>query len=179
LTLRNGVYVITGIMASGKSTVAELLAAQFDRGVHVRGDVFRKMIVSGRVDMTPEYTPGALEQLMLRYNMAAKVADMYYRAGFSVVVQDTYLGASVSSFLQEFESRPLFFITLNPSVEAVMQREQQRQKTGYTEWEVQSLHDVLNNENPRVGFWLDSSQMTPEQTLAEIVERAVSRARIA
>jgi dephospho-CoA kinase len=41
-------FVITGVMAAGKSTVADLLARRFDRGVHVRGDVFRKMIVTGR-----------------------------------------------------------------------------------------------------------------------------------
>lgn len=179
MALRNGVYVITGIMASGKSTVAQMLAEQFDRGVHVRGDVFRRMIVKGSVDMTPESPPGAMEQQMLRYSMAAKVADTYYRAGFNVVVQDTYLGAGVSSFLQEFESRPLFFITLNPTVEAVLEREKQRQKPGYTGWDVQSHYAVLNDENPRVGLWLDSSKMTAEQTLAEIVERAGSHARIA
>jgi predicted kinase len=33
------VFVITGAMASGKSTVAQLLAERFDRAVHVRGDV--------------------------------------------------------------------------------------------------------------------------------------------
>ncbi|WP_244671326.1 MULTISPECIES: hypothetical protein [Bacillaceae] len=41
------IYLITGPMASGKFTVAELMAKKFKRSVHLRGDVFRKMIVSG------------------------------------------------------------------------------------------------------------------------------------
>ena len=44
------VYLITGMMASGKSTVAQALAERLPRSVHVRGDLFRRMIVSGRVD---------------------------------------------------------------------------------------------------------------------------------
>ena len=49
---RRVVVFITGISASGKSTVADLLARRFQRGVHVKGDVFRRMVVSGRAEMT-------------------------------------------------------------------------------------------------------------------------------
>lgn len=67
MALRNGIYIITGIMASGKSTIAQMLAEQFDKGVHVHGDIFRRMIVKGKIDMTPDYSQDALDQLMLRY----------------------------------------------------------------------------------------------------------------
>lgn len=45
---RQAMILITGIMASGKSTVAQLLAERLDRSVHLRGDMFRKMIVNDR-----------------------------------------------------------------------------------------------------------------------------------
>jgi cytidylate kinase len=35
------VYLITGPMDAGTSTVARLLASRFERGVHLEGDVFR------------------------------------------------------------------------------------------------------------------------------------------
>jgi chloramphenicol 3-O-phosphotransferase len=44
--------LITGIPAAGKSTVADRLARRFSRGVHVRGDLFRRMVVTGRHEMT-------------------------------------------------------------------------------------------------------------------------------
>ena len=61
------VIVITGAMAAGKSTVAELLARRLPSSVHIRGDVFRKMVVNGRVDMSPDAGPEATDQLHLRY----------------------------------------------------------------------------------------------------------------
>ncbi|MBM0237656.1 hypothetical protein JNW88_11680 [Micromonospora sp. ATA32] len=37
--------LITGIMAAGKSTVAELLARRLPRSVHLREDIFRRTVV--------------------------------------------------------------------------------------------------------------------------------------
>ena len=50
----SAVYLITGIQAAGKSTVAQALAERLPRAAHVRGDAFRRMIVSGGVPMTPD-----------------------------------------------------------------------------------------------------------------------------
>ena len=44
----------SGIMAADRSTVAVMLARRLPRAVHLRGDVFRRMVVSGRVEMTAE-----------------------------------------------------------------------------------------------------------------------------
>ncbi|MDL2264172.1 hypothetical protein LJC31_05920 [Synergistaceae bacterium OttesenSCG-928-I11] len=54
------IFLITGVMASGKSTVAELLARRFEKSVHLRGDIFRKMIVSGREEMSEKPSSEAL-----------------------------------------------------------------------------------------------------------------------
>ena len=69
------VLLITGIQAAGKSTVAQLVAEQLERSVHLRGDLFRRMIVTGRADMTPDPGPEAMRQLRLRYQLTASVAD--------------------------------------------------------------------------------------------------------
>ncbi len=72
--LSSAVVLITGVMAAGKSTVAELLAGRLPRAAHVRGDVFRRMVVSGREEMSPEETAEARSQLELRYRLSALVA---------------------------------------------------------------------------------------------------------
>lgn len=59
----------------------------------------------------------------------------------------------------------------------MVERERKRNKTGYTTWDVRPLHEVLINENPKVGLCIDSSNMTPEETVSEIIKRAESEAR--
>jgi cytidylate kinase len=71
------VFVLTGVMASGKSTVAQLLAERFPKAAHVCGDVFRRMIVAGRRDMTPDADSETEDQLALRYPLAAATTDTY------------------------------------------------------------------------------------------------------
>lgn len=58
--------LISGIMAAGKSTVAELLARRLPRSVHLRGDVFRRMIAGGRAEMAADLSDEAWRQLRLR-----------------------------------------------------------------------------------------------------------------
>jgi dephospho-CoA kinase len=45
------IVLITGIQAAGKSTVAQILAEQLPQSVHVRGGLFRRMVINGWVDI--------------------------------------------------------------------------------------------------------------------------------
>ena len=119
LTSARPVVLITGISASGKTTVAELLARRFERGVHVKGDVFRRMIVAGRQEMTSEPTEEAWGQLRLRYSLGAHTADAYHDAGFAVVVQDVVIGRVLGEYLSAIRSRPLVLVVLAPSPDVV------------------------------------------------------------
>ena len=167
------VVLITGISASGKSTVAEALASRFDRGVHVRGDAFRRMIVAGRQDMTAPPSPEAVEQLTLRYGLGAATADTYHAAGFAVVVQDIVLGDALASYASAIVSRPLVVVVLAPSAAVVRRREAGRTKSAYREGHdtIEALDRALRTETPRIGLWLDTSAQTPEQTVDEIIRR--------
>jgi predicted kinase len=81
-------FVISGVSAAGKSTVARLLAGRFERGVCVPGDAIRAMVISGRHDMRPGAGSQELRQLVLRYAGALAVASVYLRDGYDVVVED-------------------------------------------------------------------------------------------
>ena len=164
--------LISGIMAAGKSTVAEGLARQLPRSVHLRGDVFRRMIVSGRAGMTAEPTDEALGQLRLRYDLAASTADRYAAAGFTVVLQDVVLGADLPAMVGRIRHRPLAVVVLAPRAEVVAARERDRPKTGYGDWPVADLDAGFRADTPRIGLWLDTSDQTPEETVTEILARA-------
>jgi chloramphenicol 3-O-phosphotransferase len=164
-------FVITGVMAAGKSTVAEVLAKSFARGVHVRGDVFRKMIVSGRNPIAPTLGDEALRQLDLRQHLAVSVANDYWRDDFNVVLQDIYAGGALTNVIERLEISPLYVVVLVPRPDVVATREQRREKSGYGDWDVEQFCASFEAETPRVGLWLDTSAMTPEETVETILAR--------
>lgn len=173
------VVLLTGVMAAGKSTVGALLAGRFPKGAHVRGDVFRRMVVSGREEMTDAPSEGAWRQLRLRYRLGATVADAYFDAGFSVVVQDVVLGPTLGEYVGGIASRPLAVVVLAPRPEVIARREQQRAKKGYTGGVTPAMLDeALRQATPRIGLWLDSSDQTPEETVDEILRRAWQEGRV-
>jgi predicted kinase len=154
------VIVLTGVMAAGKSTVAQLLAERLPRSAHVRGDVFRRMIVGGREDReSAEWR----RQLELRYRLSAATADGYAAAGFTAVVQDVILGDDLPAYAEMLRTGPTHLIVLCPRPEVVAAREAARLKNGYGEWTVEALDTALR-ETPRMGRWLDNSDQTPGET---------------
>jgi chloramphenicol 3-O-phosphotransferase len=177
-SLERAVVVITGVMASGKSTVAQLLAERLPRAVHVRGDVFRRMVVSGRREVVPGGDEEAVEQLRLRYRVSAATANLYAGAGWTAVVQDVVLGEHLAPYLGAISTRPLYLVVLAPTPEAVARREAGRAKSGYGSWTVGVLDHVLRDRTPRLGLWLDTSAQSPEETVDAILA-GLDRARVA
>lgn len=166
-------FIITGAMAAGKSTVAQLLAERLAKSVHLRGDVFRRMIVKGAAEMEPVLSEAAKAQLALRHRLACAAARSYIAAGFTVVYQDILIGAALAEVAEHLADLDPMIVVLNPRPEILAERDAARHKTGYSEgFPPEVLADALNRETPRLGLWLDTSQMTAE----EVVERILAAA---
>lgn len=162
-------FLITGIMASGKSTVAQHLAEHLPKSVHLHGDVFRRMIVNGQAKIEPPLSDEALSQLRLRYRLAAQAADSYCAAGFSVVCQDVIIGAILTEVVAMYRTWPLYVVVLCPSPSVALERDVQRHKQTYNNWTPEALDHSLRHETPKLGFWLDSSSLTVDQTVDTIL----------
>ena len=160
------IFLITGISAAGKSTVAQNLAERFERGVHVKGDVYRRMVVSGQDHLHPD-------QLDLRYRLGAETANAFFEAGFDVVVQDIVMGPALTTYVARITARPLYVVVLTPRVDVVEQREAQRPKTAYQpgRYTPADLDTYLRDETPRIGLWIDTSDQSPDETMDEILAR--------
>jgi hypothetical protein len=165
------IVLITGLMAAGKSTIGQILAERLPKSVHLRGDIFRKMIVNGKADMTPTPSEEALAQLDLRYSLACATAEGYAAAGFRVLYQDVVLGSFLSKIAQRLARWRPGIVVLAPSLDAIEAREQGRTKSAYGQsWSPTMLGQALE-QTPRLGLWLDSTGLTPEQTVDQILAR--------
>jgi cytidylate kinase len=170
-TLKQSCLLITGIMAAGKSTNAQHIAERLPQSVHLRGDVFRRMIVNGWGEMEPPLSDAALTQLRLRYQIAAQVADQYCAVGFTVVYQDVIIGEMLSEVIRLYQQHPLYVVVLCPAPDIALKRDATRHKQTYTGWTPEELDHALREETPRLGLWLDTSTLTIEETVDAILER--------
>lgn len=164
------IVLITGVMASGKSSVAQALAESYPRSVHLRGDAFRRFVVNGRRDMGASdsaLAEEAMQQLQLRYRLAAQTALGYLAAGFTVIYQDVILGDLLSEVLALYGDAPLEVFVLCPRAEVVEARELARAKTGYGAISVADLQLALQ-DTPAVGHWVDSSDQSVAETVAQL-----------
>ena len=167
-------FVVTGVMAAGKSTVAQALAERFPRSAHVRGDSFRRAVVNGYEDMTPNPSPQAISDLRLRYKLAAATADAYVEAGFATVVQDIIIGGELQRFVQTLRTRPVGVVVLAPSPTVVAQREASRSKRGYTTFTPATLDADMRANTDRIGLWIDSSELSVDETIEMILSEISS-----
>ena len=168
-------FVISGVSAAGKSTVARLLAQRFERGVCVPGDAIRAMMASGRVDVRPDagaaVTAEALRQLALRYAGALSVAGVFLDGGFDVVVEDVIVGPILKDFLHLVPVPEFHLVFLDPDAAAIERRERERDRTAYGpgRWSVSGLQALLREETERIGLWLDTTSQTAGQTVEVIL----------
>lgn len=163
-------FVISGVPASGKTTVGKLLARRRERAVCVPGDAIRAMVITGRADMRPDAGEAELRQLLLRYQGALAVAAVYLNAGFDAVVEDVIIGSMLREFLALVPVPEVHLVFLDPAASTLADRDRGRRKTAYGDrWDIRALRDVLRLETPRLGLWLDSTDLSPEQTVDRIL----------
>lgn len=123
------------------------------------------MIVNGREEVSPVPSPEAAAQLMLRYRLACSTAAEYARAEFSVVYQDVLLGPHLTQVVGALSCHRAAVVMLNPRLDVIAGRDRALSKTAYsTVWTPETLVDGLR-ETPRIGLWLDTSELTVAQTV--------------
>jgi gluconate kinase len=143
------VVIITGIQASGKSTVGLLLAERIPRSAFIDGDDLASMVVSGREGMTPDPSNEAIAQLQLRYAQAASLADSFHREGFTAVRCDNLYGEDLQCQVDRVRSTPLIVVVLTPTDAAVVERETARGTRAYRDWMGQGTLEAALGEFQR------------------------------
>lgn len=164
---------MSGVPGAGKSTFCRAFAARFPRGVHVEGDVLSfEFVVSGVAQpFGPNPDPAEWDrQMVLRRQNMCLLADSYARADFVPVMDDVVTHRSeLDLHLQLLSERPLYFIVLAPDLEVAAERDASREESVLDMW--RHLDAELRAGLAGVGLWLDTSQMSVDDTIAAVIER--------
>lgn len=163
-------FLISGVPGAGKTTVARLLAAQFPRACHIEGDlIHHHLIVSGGIAPHERPHEEAERQLRLRRRNICLLADSF-ADGFVPVIDDVVVSNSVMETYHEIlTTRPLIFVQLAPTIEVIKERDAARHKQVFEIWS--HLDTLMRDSMHRVGLWLDTSNMTVEETVDAILAR--------
>ncbi len=157
--------MVSGIPGAGKSTVSPILARCFTRGVHIEADALQRMILRG--GRWPNEGPGGegLAQLRLRGKNSCLLARSFYDAGFVAVVDDIVIGERFEHYAADLAPVPWSLVQLLPSLPAVKERNRGRTAEDvYEQW----AHLDATARATGHGLRLDSSELSPEQTVATI-----------
>jgi len=172
------VLVISGIPGAGKSTISAIIARRLARSVHLEAEALQRLIVGGSVWPDGEPHEEAMRQLRLRGRNVALLADSFFETRFTPIVDDVVIATRLAELRQDVRSRPLLFVLLVPRLDVVQRRNRERPgKDVFATW--RHLDAIARTETPRVGLWLDTSEQTPEESAAEILDRAWQEAIIA
>ena len=172
------VIIVSGIPGAGKTTVSRLVAQRFERGVHIESDRLQQMIASGGLWPDGEPRDEAMRQLRLRGKNCCLLADSFFEAGFTVVIDDVVIGTRLGEFRGDLRSRPIYFVLLTPDPTVVSARDAGRdEKHVFDKWG--HLDAVMRAETERVGLWLDTSEMDAGATVDAIMARAWDEGRLA
>ncbi|MYT34058.1 MULTISPECIES: AAA family ATPase [unclassified Streptomyces] len=175
-----GCLIVSGMPGAGKSTVSPLVAAHHERAAHINGDFLSYMVVQGRVGFLGRPAAESRRQLLLCARNMCTLANNFAEQDIFPVVEYAIADRELLDFMAELLlPRPVMFVVLAPPPEVCRQRNAARPARERVDYDIAPFYRAMHEELNGVGWWLDSSGQTPEETAAAIAAEARHRAVLA
>ncbi|GAA2740005.1 hypothetical protein GCM10009868_00400 [Terrabacter aerolatus] len=173
--------LVTGAPGSGKTTVTRLVAAALERSALLRGDDISRLVVGGHVWALGEPADEAARQTRLCNDnivaLAANIADAGFTPVIDWIVPDR---AQLDRYVEALAPRGLALVVLDPGSQACRDRNEQRHPDEQFAFDG---HDALVSgmraDYGELGWWFDTSGLTPEETAERVVDHAYDHGFVA
>jgi predicted kinase len=173
-----GCVIVTGMPGAGKTTVTALAARLLPRAAQVKGDTVSYMVLSGRVGFQDEPADEAVRQGELVNRNLTALANNFIDFGFTVLMDTVVPGrVKLDRLVGLLRPRPVRLVILAPGIEACRYRNSIRDPEERFDFDgYERLEADMRRDLDQLGWWFDTSALTPADTAAQLVAEAPSRA---
>ena len=154
--------MITGVPGSGKTSSSEALAEALEPVARVFTDEIRHRVSPYEF---PWVEPEGRRQHLLGINSACKVAEIYLKGGFNVVMNDVLVPHNYAEYRAFIERVGGTTVLLRPPVEVALARNKAREKD-VPEDLISDLHESFQLQDFNVV--INNSNLTPIEVAKEI-----------
>lgn len=181
-TIDNGhsCIIVTGAPGSGKSTVTVLVARAFARSALLNGDQISRLIVSGHVWALGDPAEEADRQVRLCNEnvcaLARNVADSGFTPVIDWIIPDRH---QLDYYLDALAPRRVLLVVLPPGIDVCKRRNAVRNPDDQFSFDdYGSLTTSMREGFGTVGWWFDTSRLTPDETASQIITKCSSLAHV-
>lgn len=171
----NKIVFLTGAPASGKTTIARMLAKDSPKSIHIQVDQLREMMVSGiHLPGGGGWSDEATRQFQWGRTTASFMANLYASNGVDAFIDDVCVPQFFSDqYAELFKNPAILRVLLMPSQDALIERLKKRAGPydSHMIAYIPLIYEYLE-PMPKDGWIvLDSSEWSAEQTFQEVLKR--------
>ena len=158
-------YIITGPAGAGKSTISRKIAESKSKSVLIEGDDIYHQVVGGYVQAWKQGN-----NLDIFWKICIDMIDIYLSNGYTVVFNYIVNPENIKALQDKFKEYKIKFIILITDEETLLSRDNERPKDCQMGERCLTLLNDFKNKNYNKNNFLDTSNLSVNETLEEIEE---------
>jgi predicted kinase len=172
-----GCLIVNGMPGSGKTTVTRIIAGLLPRAALLRSEYLAEMVVSGRVWALGEPRSEARRQQLLTNRNMCMLANNFAAEDITPVMDyGLFSRELVDLTLDQLTARTVMLVMLAPGLKVCQDRNAARDDDERLDFDYSPLEAELEREVAGIGWWFDTSALSPEKTARCILSEAAKRA---